>query len=483
MNAAASIKGDRAGADTLYVWRHGDAVYTDVSPAGILMRMHEKNAPVEINPDAIVFLLQNSLVPPPMSVFKNVYALGVGDYMEGNSFGCDYPYEQKKSTGQSVPSTRRLLELLCGSVQGKLAGEEAVLMMSSGKDSLSIALACAETGLQDKVACVTYADPASGYDDEAKYAAEVAKKLGLRHAVITVPSDPARVREALEHFFTHASYPSCDPTTIPYIAGLYHHGVRGTAILDGTRSDMYMGWVPTRSYDRLCRYYSLIGGGWTRFENLRSAIPYNYKINKLLGTVIEVNLFKHAHMHRATRQKFFPHDLDTARFWRQRYREYGNKTMTDRRNHWSGQYFDGAAVTIKAKTVAEALGCRSVMPWADAAIADYYFNLPREYRFDMKAGVNKILLRSMLKEYLGYDAAKIGKRIFYFNAARFLAANRDFIREEILACRLWNGNIGAELEKFMDRASRHARAAGTIIDLFMVSGWHNRCKYLKENQA
>lgn len=483
------VHGDNSGAGNVYIWRGQEGIYTSSSIGALIQAVKEKGEMLTTDPAAVTYLLHNSLVPAPGTLFQNIYALGVGDWLEFDParpesqprFGCDYPYYQRKSTGRSEASTQKLLGLLCASLVKKTGGQ-GVLMLSSGKDSAAIALAVRETGLAANIPTFTYADARSGYVEEAQDAKAIAARLGLKHTTIEVPTDRAQVREALEHFFIHAPYPSCDPTTVPYAIGLYHAGIRGTNIIDGTRSDMAMGIFPSGSYERLRQYYRLIGGGWQGFQGLRGMIPFHSKLVKFFSTWPEVSLYRHGHFRVSETRKFFDGATDTEPFWMDVYREQKDYSLVDSYTFINDQFFAGCGILPKIKTVAESLDCTAVLPWADADLAAYYFNLPLTQKYDLPSKKNKLLLRRMLKEYLDYDADRIGKRIFYFNMGKFVLDNHNFVRDEILACTLWNENIRRELKKYLKLVERHPRAGGAIMDLFMVSGWHNHCKYLKGNR-
>ena len=472
------IHGDNAGAHRIYAYRHNRSVHSSTSMADLLAHMHKHKIPVEVDADAIPYLLHNSLVPPPQTAYKGVWALGIGDTLTFTpqqlqpQWHCDFPYFDAASTGQSQPSTQTLLELLCQSVESSVTGN-ATLMMSSGKDSVALALALAETGKADNAHAYTYTD-AGQQVDEAEDAAIFAKKLGIAHTTITLPHNPAVVKEALQTYFTKASYLTCDPTIIPYVMGMHQAGVgQGGTLVDGTRNDIYMGITASPQYAKLCRYYSLIGGGFTGLYALRGLVPFYSKAVKFFSTYPEVNLYKHGHLRLPEIRKVYNTAIQPETYWINLYKTYRHKRMEDLRGYIIGQYFDGASVVLKAPLVAETFGLQPTMPWAYQPLADYYFNLPQKWRFDAEAQTNKILLRQMLKEKLDYDAGAIGKRIFYFNMHRFVMENMDFIRDEILACKLWKTNAQRQWEKLFQTVQHHPRAAGAVIDAFLVSGWHN----------
>ena len=127
----------------------------------------------------------------------------------------------------------------------------------------------------------------------------------------------------------------------------------------------------------------------------------------------------------------------------------------------------------KHALAANAIGHEAMMPWCDYEVADYYFNLPEADRYDRKRGINKVLLRRMLEQYLDYDADKVGKHYFTFDGALFVAENRAFIRDEIDSCELWDRS-GLELvHQWIDAIESRPFLHHSILTLFMVSGWHN----------
>jgi|GEM_PF-3134510 len=477
------LRGGNAGASRLYAYRHNRTVYSSTSLPDLLNHMRKHTGGVEVDADAIPFLLHNSLVPPPQTAFKDVWVLGIGDVLAFPADGgqphwyCDFPYFSANSTERSKPSTKTLLNLLCRSVEDSV-NTDATLMMSSGKDSVALALALAESGKAATSHAYTYTDDGQPVDESAD-AARLAKKLGIAHTTITLPRNPKEVKKALQTYFAGTSYLTCDPTIIPYVMGMHQAGVgAGGTLVDGTRNDIYMGITASPQYVKLCKYYKAIGGGFTNMHALRALVPFHTKAVKFLSTYPEVNLYKHGHLRLPEIRKVYPTGVQPEVYWKTVYNAYRHLNMEDLRGYIIGQYFDGASVMLKAPLVAETFGLSSTMPWAYQPLADYYFNLPREARFNTATQTNKVLLRQLLKEKLGYDASAIGKRIFYFNMHKFVAENMDFIRDEIMACKLWPEKARPGWQKHLDTAKTHPRAAGAVIDAFLVSGWHNHNRYL-----
>ena len=142
------------------------------------------------------------------------------------------------------------------------------------------------------------------------------------------------------------------------------------------------------------------------------------------------------------------------------------------------RHVDQAAIILKVRLAAESRGLNVVLPFCDRDVIDYCFNLPERDRFDRSSGTNKLLLRTMLKRYLDYDAETIGKRWFAFDGARFLLDHRDFVLDEITGCGLWNARISELAEKWMRRLEHRHFMYHALLPLFMLSGWHNHSRFI-----
>ncbi len=132
----------------------------------------------------------------------------------------------------------------------------------------------------------------------------------------------------------------------------------------------------------------------------------------------------------------------------------------------------------KQVLAASALGMGASLPWADHAVADYYFNLPEEHRYSARPAKNKLLLRKMLLRYLDYDADAIGKHYFSFDGAGFLARNIEFVRAEIDSCALWDKQGVGLVHSWLDQIDDRPMLYHSLLTLFMVSGWHNHSRHL-----
>ena len=123
--------------------------------------------------------------------------------------------------------------------------------------------------------------------------------------------------------------------------------------------------------------------------------------------------------------------------------------------------------------------------WAKKNIAEYIFNLPEKYLFDRQTLKNKIFIREILKDRIGLDSDKIGKRGWGYNANVYLINNLDFIKKKILSCTLWQPPIYNLLERLINNihnirnnnyTSRTSRSL--IIRLYLISSWYTLNKFI-----
>ncbi len=467
------VRGDKTARTDIFLTLSAGVVVSN-RIEDVLQRMLARGVNPQPSLFGITALLQSGLVPPPHSEFAGIYTLTMGDvarvtWHAGHPrvvFEVDYPWSGDKSRNDNPASERTLLDLLTRATERDLdlAGGRGFLMMSSGKDSAALALALAEAGRSD-IPCVTY--QAGPGDSEAGIAAHICRRLGLDHQIVTAPSDLDTVAGVLTRFFEESPRAGTDLKQIPYVLATAGVDSAGGAVLDGGGNDAYMGY-PVR-------------GRWVRKTQLRLRkrflidfvqrhipvdSPINYVARSRMETILSGRLLRFHEI-----EQFFPGAVNPRDFW---------AALSQRTAHFS--LFDVYALSERYVTppgsmkkhtlAAHAIGHEPAVPWCDYEVADYYFNLPERDRYDKKGGINKVLLRRMLRRYLDYDAEQIGKHYFSFDGARFVAENRDFIRAEIDSCPLWNTNLGM-VHEWIDAIDARPFLHHSILTLFMVSGWHN----------
>lgn len=442
----------------------------------LVAAMRERGEPVEISSFGVSSLLHNGFVPIPDTIFEGIHHLSMGEVavVRSTSGGLrldikfSYPWLREKSRGTNKPDTGRLLELLTRATAERVesAGGRGVLMLSSGKDSSAVALALAESGLND-VDAVTYS---TGPDDpEPPVAAHIARRLGLRHHVTDLSSLRESVPDALIRFFEANAMPGTDLSQIPYVLAVAAvDGVDGT-VLDGGGNDPYMGYPP-KGRDLAKLRYRIRGRRIARAVQHLTPVdsPWNYAARSAAEATLPGRTPRMRHV-----ASLYPDAVDVGSWWYNRPEASGRIEPIRVYAEVSERHTHPTQTVMKQRLAARALGMTSSLPWADRTIAEYYFHLPEEHRYDMSSGKNKVLLRHMLAERMDYDASAVGKHYFEFDGPRFVAEYREFIWSEIESSPLWDPEGLPMVRRWLDGVEDRPLLYHAILTVFMVSGWSN----------
>ncbi len=472
--------GDRTAATELFLYvRDGHVLVADCRDE-LLDHLAERALNLSLSRFGLSALLQRGLIPLPHTEFDGISLLTMGDTVRvtwdqtrvETDLSADYPWFTGGSREDGTPDEGKLLSLLTAATARDLAasGGDGLLMLSSGMDSVSLALAIAEAGYSD-IPCATYS---SGPDDpEPPVAADVCKRLGLEHRVVELPSDPDRVRATLTSFFTEAAGAGTDLAQIPFVLATAAAGSPGGVVVAGDGNDSYMGSLVKRRR-RMKAVFRIRGrrlaGAAHRLTPVDS--PLNYVARSRLEAGLPGRMMRF-HESRA----LLPDAIDTSAFWWQLSKQSERMSMFDAYSVLD-KHFTVPSSMKKHVLAARAIGCETSLPWCDHEIADYYFNLPVEYRYDERTSKNKILLRRMLLRFLDYDADNIGSKHFAFDGARFVAENEDFVRTEIGECALWNRDGVRMAHNWIDSIGNRPFLYHPILSVFMVSGWLNHSRFL-----
>lgn len=478
----AVIVGEPMGFPEIYLYHSPDLIVIGTSVGPVIDRLTVLGRTLTLSSFGVSQFLHHGLIPPPYTEWDELWFLGIGakatltTMSQGIdlSFERTYPFLEANSKETSLPSTGTLLDLLVAATDRQLsaAGGEGFLMMSSGKDSVSIAVALAEGGHSD-IPCVTYRPHPANKENEI--ASDVCRTLGLKHHTLDLPVDPSVVEDILVRFFEGSPRACGDNAQIPYALALAASGLTTGAVLDGSGSDLYMGYVPGEGGRKKQRYR-------LRSEFLARAvervIPVDSSVNYLTRSRVATGLPGRAFRLPDTK-RFYPDAVDTRPWWQSLSTETSEFSNIDLASAVVQLFEDQAAVHLKAHVAAQAFGIEASLPYCDPELVDYAFDLPLEDRYDSATGVTKILVRRMLYETIDYDAEKVGKHYFGFDGARFLVDHRLFVLSEISECKLWSPSVTALAESWLDRLDRRPFLYHSLLILFQLSGWHNHSRYLR----
>lgn len=475
-----TLVGDPTGAVRLYVYCHGPHLLTDTRPAALLDMVCERGLPLSADPPALTHILTSGVVPMPSGVFPALKGIGIGDRVTFRRTGAqwdvqhdvDFPYFAVRSCQDETPDPERLIGLLAGAVERQLQSvQDPVLMLSAGKDSTAIAAALARLG-RHGVRCLTFV---AGTDkDEDAYARALCRQLGLEHERVAIPADRPVDGDVLTAFFRNAPFPCGDDCQLPYVIALHQAGA-ADAVLDGSGNDVYMGHVPSRNDRRRDRW---------RVRNRRLAgaieilVPFGTRMDQLLRDPVQHCFVQGLFRPRDVR-RFFPDAVIDDTFKKPLLDAYDQLDVFDFRALVRGRHYDQGSCALKAQMACQAAGKKCLLPWCDAGVIDYYFNLPRSARFESKTFTNKVLLREMLRLEIGYPEKVLGKRYFQFDREAFFACNQPRIYDEILGCRYWQCAESERLLRDIYRRLPHNPRVGVALNTwFLLSGWLNHNRWL-----
>lgn len=456
------------------------AVYTGTDlclasddPPELLAELERRKRRTGLDPQSVSEFLHHGFVFAPRTVRAEVLELGVGDRLvvsEGYGYGatCEWPWLGARSRQDQTASTGRLLELMVAAVRRSVGSGPATLMLSSGKDSVGLALACAELGLPG-VRATTFESDRGG---EGGDAAAFASRLGLEHRTIRLPDDPDSIEHALHTYFERATIPCGDPTLVPYLLAVDGARMRpGEVIIDGLNSDAWMGLVPDRSVARGASRSER----WFRWlRPLREFVGPEHPLSAVLRNRAEWHLYGGRWLRHAETRGFYEASVDTHRNLQQTSDALDILDDIDFRSMIVGRHFEQNGTKTKARAAAECFGLEAAFPFDDGELADYYFHLPEPDRFDRQTMTNKVLLRRLLRERLDYDDERLGKRVFEFDGAGFLRQHRAFVMDEITNCPLWNDRVEPLVAGLIGRPGALRKTWPSLLALFQLSGWITR---------
>jgi hypothetical protein len=471
------IDGDHTASVDVYVWLSGTQAAVGTNLAALIEDRLGSGHTFELNDFGISAVLHSGLVPLPHTVYRDVYRLSAGDWMEitskggrlSHTFGLEYPWIERLSRGDETADEHRLLALLTAATERQLApvGNEGFLMLSSGKDSPGVALALAEGGFTG-VRCVTFRS--GDGDSEAPIAASICRRLGLDHQIVDIPTDPDVIARQLTTFFERAPVPGVDLSQIPYICATMSVDDPQGAVLDGGGNDSYMNYLRPPHARRKHRYRVRprpVARAVRRVSPIES--PFNYLTRSRTEIGFSGRLPRQRHVDR-----LYGPSHDVAGWWESLSSATASMDAADEFDVVLRRHVHPAQMLLKQKLAAEAIGVDALLPWCDDDVADYYFNLPQADRY--KGGTrrkDKLLLRRMLLTYLDYDADAIGKQYFLFDGASFLQRNMNFVRAEIEASPLWERDGRAMIDRWLRTLDRRPMLHHAVLTVFMVSGWSN----------
>lgn len=446
--------------------------------------------PLTISPEGISFLLQSGVVPPPKSIYQDIFILGVGDKADIRTidnqvqvkFEHSFPFlnSERRDNEQEKPDVKYFLNILADATISRLKKDTpSFLFHSAGKDSNSVALALAEAGWQDKVTLITH--KSKGAADESTISAQIAQKLGFKHQVL---HEVDHLKPSHEHlinnYFHHAPFPCIDNTTLAY--PLYLDQIpelRGSNIIDGGGNDVYMMIPPSHKELTLLKFSKWM----SIFPSLRERVSSESILNPILRTPAEWSGGVTGLSLKDSRN-IFPQSLSVFPFWKDKSSNTQNLDFLEFKTDLLTTITASELHIRKARNFTNTIGSNLVLPFANEKLARFFSSMPERYLTDRTELKNKIFLRKVLKDHLDLDSDLIGKKGWTFDSKAIVHNNQHLFIDEIKRCHLWDPFA---LEQFIfkhllkiDSTDRKGLwSAIYIYRLFLISAWINHNKYLR----
>lgn len=481
------LESDLAGEFPLYIYLSPDREYLlHAKSIKALLEHDDVPTPLEITDRSISFLLQSGTVPPPHTVYKDIFVVGIGDKVRVThqnrkialDFSHDFPFMDNYRDKEGEPDETHLLELMAEAAISRLeTAKPTYLFHSAGKDSNTIALAMAEAGYQDKITCITH--QSRGDKDESEISRQIAVKLGFKHR--TVPELKSLNKERIEsiyHYFENLPLPSTDNVTLAYPLYATQFEFQGKNILDGCGNDVYMGYLPDETNYKRANTFS-------RLHPLR---PFTGRLSSAgwLTTVTRTRsewtgMFGLSY---GDTKKILPGAEDVYPFWREEDRKRSDWDYLDLRSDIRGCITEPGIFQLKVRLSASIYGNNLILPFTNEKVAEYLWKLPAHHLYDKKTFRNKLILRKMLKERIGLDSDKLGKMAYVFDFYSILMLMRKEVDHEILSCRLWDSTgVSEVLDSFYSKIAANPTKAEKVTTLlqrlYLVSIWYNQNRYVK----
>lgn len=455
---------------------------------------------ISVDEQAVSFLLQDGVVPPPLSAYEDLYIVSIGISVElscvhdriavriEERFPFARALEASNSSGATSSTPKgfepdRFLDLLASAVSHRMPSDsEMTLFHSAGKDSNTIALALAKAGLARNVRSVTYRAP--GRNDESAIVSEVCHKLGFQHEILDI-AELNRAGEVTElhDFYKHSALPCMDNASLLYPMVGRSIGL-DQFVIDGMGSDAFIGHIPPASEQRKAylakslRAFSRVAApfmGTLKAQSVSKTRAHYCGLSGFSGNELS---------------SFYPFvtdtGFDTDAHWSAFSQQHSGEGYVNFRARMRGGIIDTEKFTRKIRCAAQVYRWDLCLPWANEHVAQYVFGLPNRVLFDRSKHKNKLFIRALLKDELSLDSDKLGKLGFAFDYYDVLKRNRDFVDAQIEDCALWDdAQVRNELDSLWfaseQNGSLNAHSRLRLHRLFLVSVWANNTWVLNDD--
>lgn len=399
--------------------------------------MSLENFRAALNHDSIIEFLKRSYIPSPLSIFKDIYKLKPGHYLELdltkifkiksntrnlkkkiNSFQITNWKNNIKIHHKFKNPENEILNLLKNSVKEKLLSDAPIgCFLSGGIDSSLITCVASEFKKNIKTFSMNIGD--KGYS-EKKFSDIVAKKLKTNHHIINI--NKKELLNIIKNISNFYSEPFADSSQIPSIILSKYTSKHVKVVLTGDGADEFFGgynryyrleniWnlsiyfprifikyifkllnnIPIRLIKKIEIFFSYLNIN-TNFTN-----QFTNKFQKICYSFSVSNNFSDF-FNNATKENWINEDIFKEK------KIKGIKVIKNTKNH-KLKYFINLGKQIdlsddmlcKIDRASMAFGLETRTPFLDKILTDYMDKLPKKYQNLVE---NKKILKQFLDKYI-----------------------------------------------------------------------------------
>jgi asparagine synthase (glutamine-hydrolysing) len=474
------LKVDRFSSDQLFVYLNEEQniiVYSfDLQE---LLNSEYLPKKFKLNYSSISFLLSTGVVPPPYTVFKNLFKIGQGikckllecnkkvkiSFSEINIFSKSL---ERKKFDESI-----FLEMIFKNIKKNLVSDiPTYLFQSAGKDSNLIALAYSiHCENKNSLTCLTY----GSVDDETLYAKNISNKLGFKHINLIIPKySTNKFTNLIQDNLKNTFFPNTDNAYLGYF--LYNDGFlnQKNNLIDGMGNDIYSGHIPSFN-EYIMQHSSKL---FSKFNFLS-----NYTDSLLLDEITKSKVFYTGlyGLPNFISKKIYSKYVDQRKFFENKYDFVDDYFLI--RAKIRGGIIDYEKFMGKLQSFSFSNRSNVIFPFAQKNVGEYVFNTSQKLLYSKIFLKNKIFIRKILEKHLNLEIDKIGKKTFRYDYWKNILNYEEYVYYEILNCKLFNKSKIVEtveqLKKISNsRSITRNRCRALLNYLFQISIWYNHSKYI-----
>ena len=445
--------------------------------------------PLRVSDKGLSFVLQCGVVPPPNSIYENLYIIGIGDTLHVETiddilnikFSKQFPFYSTDRSGDwdGQKDDKSLLQTIaevCINRQRK--GCPNFLFHSAGKDSNTIALSLAEAGLSNQYTLLSH--KSKGVHDESGISKKIATKLGFKHIILRETQQLERQHyDHIDEHFRNSPFPCTDNVALAYPLYLTQLSeLRAANLIDGGGNDSYM-MTPLKQREH--RLYKVLLA-LQNFTSLRRYINSESILSPMLRTIPE--WYGMNGLNEGDIIKVMSNMFPVSKHWRKEFAQRGALSAMDTKTEIYSTVTISEMHIRKIRNFSDAFGSNLILPFANSSVVKHFRNISTEHLVDERRLRNKLLLRDLLNSRLGLDSDKIGKMAYTFNYDGHVEINITHIRSEILTCAFLDQH---NIKKIFSRLEAASHGSGwtsrsskrLIYRLYLICGWLNKNRWLQ----